>query len=265
MASAYQRLLTDRKERVIGVSVIEKLIEQWGDSQERLDREAAHLARSAGRFLVFDDAEQRKGFPGRTDHERGLQSIGVPLPHAADHHEFLVKLTKAFKNAHLGGSIQEIGSPRQDQIALVTITNLFPLRFVGLVKDLKTRYEQRIARAGRARATLEIHIEGDGTQFSDLFIPEGADICQVIPRPADLADAATRMTEAQLYALQEVVDSLAKSLHGQTEEVLAATRQRMLAEIEILRASRNVGPTDSDILAWNQAGTEAMRMIQGAV
>jgi hypothetical protein len=306
MASAHQRLLTDRKERVIGVSVIEKLVEQWGDSQERLDREAAHLARSAGRFLVFDETEERKGFPGRTDHKRALQSIGVLLPHAADHREFLAKLTKAFENAHLGGSIQEIGSPRQDQIALVTITNLFPLRFVGLVKDLKTRYEQRIARAGRARATLEIHIEGDGTQFSDLFIPEGADIARSSRAPlliavatgalerepagsggrgpmvlrrkndhgfeiepirlgADLAEAAGRMTEAQLYTLQEAVDPLAKSLRGQTEDALAAARKRMLAEIEILRASRNVGPTDPDILAWNQAGTEAMRMIQVAV
>jgi hypothetical protein len=58
---------------------------------------------------------------------------------------------------------------------------------------------------------------------------------------------------------------LAKSLRGQTEDALTAARQRMLAEIEVLRASRNVGPTDPEILAWNQAGTEAMRMIQAAV
>jgi hypothetical protein len=40
----------------------------------------------------------------------------------------MAKLTTAFENAHLGGSIQEIGSPRQDQIALVTLARRGVLR-----------------------------------------------------------------------------------------------------------------------------------------
>jgi ABC-type xylose transport system substrate-binding protein len=41
--SAHQRLVTEQRERVIGVSVIEKLQDRWGVDKDKLTREATAL------------------------------------------------------------------------------------------------------------------------------------------------------------------------------------------------------------------------------
>src|SRR5262249_44960311 len=75
-----------------------------------------------------------------------------------------------------------------DEIALVSLVNLFPLRFARVVRGLKERYDARLAE-GRDRATLEVHTEGDGSQFPDLFVPDRAQVGARL-RPALLVGLA---------------------------------------------------------------------------
>jgi hypothetical protein len=62
--------------------------------------------------------------------------------------------------------------PITDRGNEITLVNLFSLRFAKMVKSLKERY-QRAAVYGQARTMLEVHSEGDGAQFPDLFIADG--------------------------------------------------------------------------------------------
>src|SRR5262249_43404242 len=61
---------------------------------------------------------------------------------------------------------------RANEITLVTLTGLFPGRYVEDVAFLKERYLQRTSGNDAAQAKFELHTEGDGTAFPDLFLPE---------------------------------------------------------------------------------------------
>ncbi len=168
---AHQRLVSERRDRVIGVSIIEKLQQQWGDSPERLSREATALASSAARFVVLDNTERDRDFVGRVAEQRAKETFAVMMPKPADQADFAGKLEAAFKGARAGVVNVLPTTGRDNEITLVSLVNLFPLRFVRLVGQLRQEYEKRV-RDGGARALLEIHTEGDGSQLPSLFIAD---------------------------------------------------------------------------------------------
>jgi hypothetical protein len=303
VASAHQRLITEKSERVIGVSVIEKLRDQWGDDQERLDREAAALARGAGRFISFDEAEVNKSFPGKTGAARGVESFAVILPTAPDEKEFVDKLERAFKNSRAAGDVDFIRAGEgTDEIALVSLVNLFPLRFSRVVRGLKDRYDARLAE-GRARAALEVHTEGDGSQFPDLFIPDRAQVgarlrvallvglalgaisssrsevtgrgqLVMVRKDADgfdldplvlgptLEAAAETLSEADVFTLQGVNDAVLAAGGLVSEDSRAAARNTIMAAIEPIRAAHDGDAAHPDVAAWNTAARNAMKIIR---
>ena len=81
----------------------------------------------------------------------------------------MATLTEAFR----GASESEVDVIQNDlkrnEITLVSIVNLFPLRFLRPVAMLRDRYEKRIE-SGGARARLEVHLEGDGTDLPKPFV-----------------------------------------------------------------------------------------------
>jgi len=181
--SAHQRLISQRTERVLDVSIIEKLEQEWGSSPERLNREAAVLARSAGRFLAFDETEMNKSFEGRSGGPRATEAFAILLPEPPERKEFVTQLKEAFKNARTGRVSFVPMEDHGNEITLVTLVNLFPLRFARVVKTLKERYQLRAEQYGRVRTMLEVHTEGDGSQFPDLYIADGGAIRE-LARPA---------------------------------------------------------------------------------
>ena len=303
VAGAHQRLVTDRSERVIGVSVIDKLRDQWGDDQERLDREAAALTRGAGRFLSFDEAEVNKSFSGRSPAPRGVESFAVIAPTPPDQKDFVDKLERAFRNARSGGEVDFIrAGDATDEVALVTLVNLFPLRFARVVRGLKERYAARLE-AGRARAVLEVHTEGDGTQFPDLFVADRAQVGAKL-RPAllvglalgaivtsrslvsgreqlvlarqdadgfdldplvlgpDLAGAAEALGEADYYTLSDVIGATLSKGTLTDDASRAAARDAIMAAIAPIRTAHGGDAADPEVAAWNGAARDAMKIIR---
>jgi hypothetical protein len=61
---------------------------------------------------------------------------------------------------------------KPNEITLVSLTNLFPSRFVADVGFLGERYNSRISGSDGQQARMELHGEGDGTQFPSLFIED---------------------------------------------------------------------------------------------
>ena len=174
---AHQRIVSERRERVIGVSIIEKLQQQWGDSPERLSREATTLANSAARFVVFDNTERDRDFVGKLAEQRAKESFAVMMPKPADQADFVGRLETAFKGARSGAVSILPTAGRNSEITLVSLVNLFPLRFVRLVGQLREEYQKRV-REGGARALLEIHTEGDGSQFPSLFVADAGTLAR---------------------------------------------------------------------------------------
>ncbi len=304
VASAHQRLVTERRERVIGVSVIDKLRDQWGDDQERLDREAAALARGAGRFIAFDEAEVNKSYPGKGSAPRAMESFAVIMPTPPDQKDFVDRLERAFKNARSGGDVDFIRADDQtDEIALVTLVNLFPLRLARIVGGLRTRYAARLDEVGKARGTLEVHTEGDGSQLPDLFVADRGQVSAKL-RPAlllalalglasttrsratgrdqllmtrkdvdgfdldplvlgaDLLDAAENLGEGDYFIVREGVGGVLTQGRLVSDEDRAAARDVIQRAIEHVRAARGADSADLEVVAWNAAAREAMRVIR---
>jgi hypothetical protein len=124
---------------------------------------------TAARFVVFDNTERDRDFVGKLAEQRAKESFAIMMPKPADQADFVNKLEVAFKNARAGAVsvLPTIG--RDNEITLVSLVNLFPLRFVRLVGQLRSEYEKRVKEGG-VRAALEIHIEDDGSHLPSLFI-----------------------------------------------------------------------------------------------
>lgn len=258
--SAHQRLIEARGERVLGVSVIEKLQQEWGANPERIVREVNALARSAGRFLAFDETELNKHFEGRSASPRATEAFAVMLPEPPEHKEFVGQLKEAFRNARTGKVSFVPMEDRGNEISLVTLVNLFPLRFARVVRALRERYRLRIEQYGRERTMLEVHAEGDGSQFPDLFIADAATL-RASARPLLLlAEALGVLAQrpgpgsgpAQLVLARQDADGFdlepivlgrdfAEALERVTERDLTSLRQAMLP---LLRPPRLSGEAE---------------------
>ena len=299
VASAHQRLITEKSERVVGVSVIDKLRDQWGDNPDRINRETAQLARSAGRFVVFDEAEQNKYFEGRSAGQRAVETFAVMLPNPPEHKEFVDLLKAGFRNARAGGDVDFIASGEQaNSMTMVSLVNLFPLRFVRLVKGLKARYDQRLLEAGRDRAVLEIHTEGGPESYPELFVPERTAVAAKLrpllllgiavgvvsggkdQRPlsmarkdkdgfdldpvvlgASLAAAAEDASEKGTTALRETI---APKLSAYSSgDALTGARDAMLALVDEIKAARGGDAADPEVSAWSGAARDAMKILRG--
>jgi len=299
---AHQNCITERSDRILGVSIIDKLVSEWG-SQERLNKEANALARSAGRFLVFNETEQNKQFEGMSSSPRATEAFAVMLPEPPEHLEFVTSLKDAFRNARMG-KVSFIPCPdRGNEITLVTLVNLFPLRFSKVVNELRERYLQRIAQFGKARTMLEVHSEGDGSQFPDLFIPDAGCIREqarpvlllgealgvvrqrVSPatgqpqiiigrKDADGFDlepimlgknfisALEEISERDLYELRQTLRPLLKPPRFSREEEKNDALAVFIARVDAIKGDRLDDVQDSEVVAWNQAARDSMKIVR---
>jgi len=195
--SAHARLVTEAHERVLGVSVMDKLQDRWGMDEDLLTREATALAASAGRFITFDPTEQNKHFEGRSASPRATEAFAALMPEPPELKPFVEQLKKAFRSARPGRVSFVTSNERMNEITLVTLVNLFPLRYVRSVKALRELYSRRIAQMGRERGALEVHIEGDGLQFPDLFIADDVQVARRARAALLLAEALDMVTEGR--------------------------------------------------------------------
>ncbi len=311
VVGAHERLVPDRRDRIIGVSIVDKLRDQWGEDGDRINAEVAMLAGTCG-LLEFDAGEVARSFPGRRSVPRAIEAFAVVLPASGDQQDFAERLGEAFQAARPAGKVTLLtssdgpdempGAGRGDEIALINVVNLFPLRFVKIVAAFRDSYEQRISE-GRARAALELHIEGDGRNLPDLFTAGGNEIAQrlrpallvgatlgiisttftqstgrdmlvLVRRDADgfnlepvvlggsLLEAAEALGEGEYYTLAEANGQALAAGGLLTDEARAAARDTIKAAIASVRADRGGDITHPDVVAWETAAREAMRIIR---
>ena len=191
---AHNTAITDSKQRLLGVSIIERLKERYAANLPELKSYLSDLVAKAGNFVSLDRAEIDKE---RTGAQTAVRQTTVVLPKSTQQADF----TATIRSILTGASATPVDFVESDsepnQIVLVNLTNLFPLRYVKQVAMLKEKYEARVSGPRAARSRIELHGEGDGTQFPSVFIPsQTAVVNEVLPflllaRVMDLLQAPT--------------------------------------------------------------------------
>jgi hypothetical protein len=169
---AHNNLVVNTREKLLGVSIIDRLKDRYGADPQQLRSYVTELVGRAGNYLTLEASEVHKigpGIPGGA--QTAVSKMSVIVPRAPEQAEFTGKLKEAFQGAR-GGDVEIIDSDaKPNEITLISLTNLFPLRYVRQVAFLKEKYEQRLQGSNAARAKLELHLEGDGSQHPRIFVP----------------------------------------------------------------------------------------------
>lgn len=179
---AHNNFIANNKDtaRILNVNIIEKLHKEYGGNDENLRKYITDISGMAGKYLQFDFAEMQKSAPGIPQGvQTAVSQFSVIMPDSKESGNFSEKLKEIFRGSKKGGVEIIEGNSRINEIAMVSITNLFPLRFVKHISFLKEKYDLRLNELGINKASHEIHTEGDGTQFLPLFIPTAEDIKKI--------------------------------------------------------------------------------------
>jgi hypothetical protein len=168
--NAYVAESKDRQ-RILGVSVIDRLNREYGGNPEALRSYVIGILSHAKNYLRFNGNEESKRGAGTFGSK--VTALTIILPDSQELPEFRETLRNEF-NLNTQISAKEIikSNERQNEITLVTLTNLFPARYVDDVAFLKERFVQRTSGADAEQSRFELFGEGDGSQLPDLFLPE---------------------------------------------------------------------------------------------
>jgi hypothetical protein len=168
---AHNNLVQNPKEKLLGVSIIQRLKERYGGGSQELRSYVTELVGRAGNYISFEQSELHKVSPGiPVGAQTAVSMMSVIMPKATDEPEFVSTLKQVFQGSR-SGEVEIIDSDvRPNEIVLVSLTNLFPLRYVRQVGFLKQKYDLKLNGPNAQKAKLELHLEGDGTQYPKLFV-----------------------------------------------------------------------------------------------
>ena len=128
-------------------------------------------------------------------------------------------MKKLFREQLRGGVPVEIieSDTKPNEITLLGITNLFPLRYAKATSFLKESYDRRITLSDKPdRIKLELHGEGDGSQYPELLLAdervqrEKALQALLLAKALELIAVVTSPTTGitELYLIGEDADGL---------------------------------------------------------
>ena len=168
-----QTLKESDKNKLLGVNIIQRLKERYEGNTHDLMIFIKKLVDFSGNYATFNENEIAKTGAGTKGANQQISSMTVILPSAPEHQEFHDELMEVFKKskpAHIDDLEFIITDSRPFEITLVSITNLFPLRYLSIVEFLKDKYKRRISDKNNQRAKIEIHTDGDGSNLPNLFL-----------------------------------------------------------------------------------------------
>ena len=171
----HDAVIQNSREKLLGVSIIERLKNQFSANPDELKSYVADLVKYAGNYVTFSDLERNKRGEGIPASPNCVTEFTAILPRAPEHEEFMKTLKKTLVESRSDRVNIVETDAKPNEITLITITNLFPLRFLKPLDHLQKQYDQRIKDLGKVRATLEVHIEGDGSGLPPLFVESVVD------------------------------------------------------------------------------------------
>ena len=173
-AEAALASLDSPRDRVLESSIIQKLFDEYGGRDEELRRFLGEKVKEAGSFAQFDPLEANR--PGG---KKAKSCVVAFVPAAEDLSEslrpFRAKLVDMLRDAMVADDKAVIDTRgRRNEITILSMDNLFPLRQLSAVKLLEERYTALIKHDPR-RKKVELHTENAATSLPSLQIEGGAD------------------------------------------------------------------------------------------
>jgi hypothetical protein len=169
---AHNNLIRNPKDKLLGRNIVDQLCERYGANEQELRTFLTDLMNASGAYLRFNQREiSQAASGGTTGAQPPASAVTVIIPRAPVHGEFANQLKAIFRAARTPPVEIFESDLKPNEIVILNLTNLFPLRYVTQISFLKQQYDRRIEGAHPARAKLELHSEGDGSQFPSLFPP----------------------------------------------------------------------------------------------
>ena len=302
---AHQNLIQNPKERLLGVSIIDKLQDRYGANPQELKSYVSELVTRAGNFVALEPLEIHRAAPGiPLGVPTAVSKFTVILPRAPEQAEFSKTLKEALRGAKTG-DVEIIESDvRPNEITLVSITNLFPLRYLKPLKFLEEKYRRRIDTGG-ARARLELHTEGDGNAWPRLYVASSAEVKhEALPyvllakalgliyegrNPATGADEVLLLTKDadgfdnapvalgsnfvasadsldldNLHTIKTVCSGLLASSAYLHQDRRSEVQRAILADVEAVKVLRGGNIQDETYRRFLDAGKRAVAILRGA-
>lgn len=183
------RSIEDTRFKVTNVNILEKLKHEYDDnSGEKLRAFAHELMESAQTFVQFNGSEITLEANGNIN--RKMTAVIIYLPEEKDDSGFRERLAKAFMDAK--GDPEKVTitqSHRQDQIAIMTVSSMFPLRHIENLKSLKEAYDRLMARPDKELHKFVLHTESFAEGLPSLYEASAAEIALELPKPIMLGFA----------------------------------------------------------------------------
>lgn len=146
--------------KVIGVDIIDSLERKYLGKTNELQSEIREFISRSACYMTFDD-NQKSGFQeNENNHEPKKRFIYVFIPKIKETKvEFCLQLRKAFESQ--GGShVTILDSNENNEIVIINMASLLPLRYFEPVKELKSKYEALLKNdSQRTRTELCLHLE----------------------------------------------------------------------------------------------------------
>lgn len=306
--AAHDNLIATNRDRspLFGVNIVGTLEREFSGNAEGLRTFIHDLVSMAGNYLDFDPAEVNRVAPGiPAGIPTRVSQFMVIIPKPQEHGAFAETLNTLFRQQLRGDIPTEIieSDERPNEITLVGVTNLFPLRYVKPLAFLKERYEERLSQTDKpARVKLELHCEGDGTQYPELFVPSRerlitkslpyvmlaktlgiiqplpnqatgtADLYLVekdeynLPKQTRLGKSLTELFETvdtlKAQQLEEAVEKLLAAPDYQHQDKRAELKEQIRQDLAAVLADRRGNVEDPVYVSFTQAARTAMQLLQ---
>ncbi len=301
---AHQNLVQNPKERLLGMSIIDKLRDRYGADPQELKSYVSDLVSRAGNFMTLEPLEMHRAAPGiPVGVPTAISKFTVILPRAPEQAEFSKGLKNALREARTG-DVEIIESDgRPNEITLVSITNLLPLRYLKPLKFLEEKYRRRLDTGG-PRARLELHTEGDGSAWPRLFVASSAEVrVQALPylllakalglihegqNPATGVDEVLLLTKDAdgfdndpvtlgkrfvasaesidldtLHTIKSVCNALLAGAAYVHQDRRIEVQRAILAEVEAVKAAQGGNIQDETYRRFLDAGRRAVAILKG--
>lgn len=174
--AAHSNIVAESNRRILSVLIFSKLEERYGSDGAELRLKIQELVNQTGIFLTINPLERDKASPGIPGgYQVPVAKTIVLLPKASDREAFIMELKDAFHSSMPGDLGFIITENHQNEITILTIKNLFPIRMVGILPFLQEKCNERL-NGNRERTEMEIFTSGSLADYPSLFAQSGADL-----------------------------------------------------------------------------------------
>ncbi|MCK8495898.1 tubulin-like doman-containing protein [Spirosoma sp. RP8] len=171
------------QERLLGMNVIEKLQRHYEGNKQALRNLAGQLMKYAGCYVLFNQNEISKSGEGlSTGAAKRTLFVILPKNSTTNYSTFIGDLKEAFefnKSSQIELKFLEADTSEY-RITLMTVTSLFPLRYLTQTERLRDKYNMRLQKHDAIKAKMLLHIQDDCIGLPNLFAPTQQELADMI-------------------------------------------------------------------------------------